>query len=110
MGSGIMNTILAVLTQAGNDASGSFAAKVCTDYSVIENDITYGGWYLPSLYELNLLYLQREVVGGFSEDYYWSSTEDSNDYNNAWVEDFTDGSQYVNSKADGYFVRPIRSF
>ncbi len=35
----------------------------------------YGlGWRLPTKHELNLLYLQKGVVGGFADSSYWNST------------------------------------
>ena len=90
-----------------------FAAQACADYEVMDNDeITYGDWYLPSRYELNLLYIQKDVVGGFVDDYYWSSTEDNDE--DAWYQDFWDGWQYSTwdgpSKPLDCLVRPIRAF
>jgi hypothetical protein len=76
---GKMNTAMIVATQIGDASGGNFAAKVCADYSSVDADgITYGDWYLPSKYELNLLYNQRNVVGGFAGGNYWSSSEYDN--------------------------------
>lgn len=49
------------------------------------------GFRLPTKYELNLLYLQKvaNVVGGFADEEYWSSTESEAD--GAWTQDFTTG-------------------
>ena len=33
------------------------------------------GWYLPNKDELNLLYNQKNVVGGFANHDYWSSSD-----------------------------------
>ena len=49
------------------------------------------GWRLPSKDELNLLYQQKYVVGGFPNGYYWSSTESEDD--GAWYQYFNDGFQ-----------------
>ncbi|HMT34786.1 MAG TPA: DUF1566 domain-containing protein, partial [Chitinophagaceae bacterium] len=68
----------------------------------------YGDWYLPSKYELNLLYAQKTVVGGFVNDFYWSSTESSP--TNAWAVNFTNGNQGNGSKAFVDYIRAIRSF
>ena len=39
---------------------------------------SYGpGWFLPSLGEMELLYAQKDVVGGFLGLYYWTSTQQS---------------------------------
>ena len=51
-----------------DNQNGNFAAKVCADYSIAAGGVTYGDLYLPSKYELNLLFLQHSVVGGFPND------------------------------------------
>jgi len=66
------------------------------------------GWYLPSQGELNALYQQRAVVGGFANEFYWSSSEYS--VVNAWSQRFTDGFQINNSKVDSLRVRAVRAF
>ena len=105
---GAMNTAMIVATQMADNQSGSFAAKVCADYSVTVGGVTYGDWYLPSKYELNLLYLQKIAVGGFASAYYWSSTEDGNDY--AWRQDFDSGAQNIGGKNFTSRVRAVRAF
>ena len=105
---GAMNTAMIVATQMADNQSGSFAAKVCADYSVTVGRVTYGDWYLPSKYELNLLYLQKIAVGGFASAYYWSSTENNN--NNAWKQNFDNGNQNNNNKNNTNRVRAVRDF
>jgi hypothetical protein len=105
---GLMNTTLIIANQIADDQEGNFAAKLCADYSVIDGDITYGDWYLPSKYELNLLYLQRDMVGGFSMWQYWSSTEYN--FESAWLETFYLGLQATSAKYNAFFVRAIRAF
>jgi uncharacterized repeat protein (TIGR02543 family) len=90
---------------------GTVAAKVCADYSVEHEGVAYGDWYLPSKDELNLmrqnLYLNN--LGGFSGDYYWSSSEYYAYY--AWKEDFYYGYQYNSySRYNDGRVRPVRAF
>jgi hypothetical protein len=80
---GAMNTVMIVATQLADKRVGYFAAKVCADYLVDVGGVLYGDWYLPSYYELYLLYLQKTAVGGFASEYYWSSTED--DEYSAWT-------------------------
>ncbi|NDE40390.1 MAG: DUF1566 domain-containing protein [Betaproteobacteria bacterium] len=65
-------------------------------------------WFLPSLDELNALYLEREIVGGFWGGYYWSSTEGFSYL--AWNQFFPYGDQNDHSKYIAYYVRPIRAF
>ncbi len=108
LGAGAMNTAMIVATQMADNQTGNFAAKVCADYSVTVGGVTYGDWYLPSKYELNLLYLQKTVVGGFASGSYWSSSENGNIA--AWYQGFGDGSQdYYGKNGPGY-VRAVRAF
>jgi hypothetical protein len=107
-GAGAMNTAMLVAGQIGDNSSGTFAAKICADYSVSINGITYGDWYLPSKYELNLLYAQKNVVGNLENDFYWSSTE--YDYTDAWYQLFGFGNQHHYGKNYPVHVRAIRAF
>ena len=66
------------------------------------------GWHLPSKDELALLYKQKDVVGGFSSLYYWSSTD--LDSSNAWNQYFSNGSQSVYAKNSTLPVREVRTF
>jgi len=117
VGAGAMNTVIIAATQLDDDEddemddtpNGKFAAKRCADYSVKGADgVTYGDWYLPSKAELNLLYKQKAVVGGFANATYWSSTETSS--NNAWSQYFLNGQQGNNRKFKPFRVRAIRAF
>ena len=105
---GKMNTAMIIATQMADNQTGNFAAKVCADYSVTVGGVTYGDWYLPSKYELNLLYLQKTVVGGFANNFYWSSSEYDN--NVAWGENFGSGYQHYVNKVGTYYVRAVRAF
>ncbi len=69
---------------------------------------SYNDWFLPNKEQLNQLYLQRGVVDGILEMYYWSASE--SDVNNAWAQDFTSGKQLAGSKANGSCVRAVRFF
>ncbi len=108
LNAGAMNTAMIVATQMAGNQNGSFAAKICADYSVIVGGVTYGDWYLPSIYELNLLYQQKAVVGGLANSFYWSSSEGSD--NTAWLQSFSNGDQAFGSKASTVYVRAIRAF
>jgi len=105
---GKMNTAMIIATQMADNQTGNFAAKVCADYSVTVGGVTYGDWYLPSKYELNLLYLQKTVVGGFANYFYWSSSEYDN--GNAWIKYFTNGYQTNYGKNYTLYVRAVRAF
>ena len=108
IGTGAQNTIDIELgcTQSGT------AADICTN-------LTLGGysdWFLPSKDELNEMHQnigQRNAlglgnVGGFANNYYWSSTE--NDTNIAWLKYFGNGIQFGTNKSNTYYVRAVRAF
>ena len=65
-------------------------------------------WYLPSVFELNILYENKTAIGGFTENYYWSSTEEGS--SNAWKQYFFNGFQYIYNKYNTYSVRAVRAF
>ncbi len=74
-------------------------------------DLVLGGyddWFLPSKDQLNELYKQKEAVGGFSSDYYWSSSETN--FPLAWGQNFGSGSQYDIHSFHGNRVRAVRAF
>jgi hypothetical protein len=107
---GEANTAIIIAAQVaiGDDGS-DYAAQICNDLQIIQGAVTYGDWYLPSKYELNLLYLQKTVVGGFANNFYWSSTEFDNYA--AWDQLFAIGNQSGNYKNYGYgYVRAVRAF
>lgn len=55
------------------------------------NSLSYGGyddWYLPEIAELNLVYNNKDKIGGFKSTCYWSSS--------------VDGSTYLYKKFDTY--------
>ncbi|MFY9310497.1 MAG: DUF1566 domain-containing protein [Bacteroidia bacterium] len=100
IGRGIDNTSAIVSAQGAGD----YAASLCSQL-VLQG---YSDWFLPSKNELNLLYQQRDFVGGFSTDYYWSSSE--HDSIRAWYLYFPYGPQYYTKKDSAARVRPIRAF
>jgi hypothetical protein len=66
-------------------------------------------WYLPALDELNLLYANREIVGGFQtkqNSRYWSSTEVNANATRDMF--FGTGQQVSLSKSLSPFVRCVR--
>ncbi len=108
VGAGEMNTMLIVAQQTADNPMSNFAAKACADYSVPYMGVTFGDWYLPSKYELALLFLNQDLIGGFYENYYWSSTEFSSI--SAWSQNFSTGVVTNLNKSLPFSVRPIRAF
>jgi hypothetical protein len=102
IGKGQFNT-LAILT--GCSAAG-IAARICND--LVLN--SYDDWFLPSRDELNQMYVHKNIIGGFADNYYWSSTEVG--VYHAWAKSFWSGGGYTNPhvKYAVYYVRAIRAF
>jgi len=87
-------------------STAGIAARICDDLVI---DV-YNDWYLPSLDELNLMYvnLHSQGLGGFASDYYWSSSEDN--VGLAWRIHFNLGSKHNDGKDYPVYVRAVRSF
>jgi len=106
---GKSNTNLVIAGQSIDDGY-SYAARVCNEYTATMGGVTYGDWYLPSKHELNLLYQQRAIVGGFSGGGYWTSNESTTNYQAAWYQNFSTGNQNIDNKVAAAYVRAIRAF
>lgn len=86
------------------------AAEACVNHSVTYSLKVYEDWYLPSKEELNLMYenLHQNGLGGFSDDFYWSSSEAGAD--KAWGQLFSNGMLRDDPKNYVYIIRAIRRF
>jgi len=105
LGTGQANTTAIV----NNQGAGSYAAQLCNDYTNADTGTgVYSDWYLPSKDELNKLYLNKTVVGGFADEGYWSSSENSS--NIAWLQYFYYGYQLNANKSSSGRVRAVRAF
>lgn len=100
IGSGAQNTAAII---AGCGQTG-IAARIC-DNLVLNG---YSDWFLPSKDEMNLMYQNRGLIGSFPTNYYWTSSEYASNY--AWLQDFTNGTQYSNYKSNYPSVRAVRAF
>ncbi|MEO8406681.1 MAG: DUF1566 domain-containing protein [Chitinophagaceae bacterium] len=98
LGTGNANTI------AVSAALPNSAAKYCAD-------LVGGGhddWFMPSRDELNKLYINRALIGGFDmTTYYWASTEAGT---TAWDQSFITGAMATYDKTGSFRVRAIRYF
>lgn len=127
IGQGFYNTSVMIVSLATSDAQAKVLAYAGSSIA--------GQWFIPSMNELNELckYARGQDsgdptvacvtgsgtfkdtvdvgtdLGGFLEDYYWSSSEF--DEYSAWNQYFDNGSQDVFVKDDYTFlVRPVRAF
>jgi hypothetical protein len=114
MGTGASNTrnLVAVMGKityrdpSDLEVTENYAALVCSQY-------TGNGkhdWFLPSTDELNMVFrnLKERGLGGFSSNYYWSSSE--MDSLLAWYQGFNNGNRNYYTRDNLYMVRPIRAF
>ena len=117
--SGEANTAIIIAAQVViGDDGGTYAARICNELQITEGGTTYGDWFLPSKYELYLMYDNKATIDaaalanggvGFAAACYWSSTE--NDLSLvAWSQNFFNGFQFNVDKDSGNFVRAVRAF
>lgn len=109
IGTGNSNTTIII----NSCLTSGIAAQIAKTY----NGGGYGDWYLPSKDELNKLFLNRILIGGFTGSFYWSSSEGLTPQNDnySWGQFFTNGNQqyYDNIygvKVGEQSVRAVRSF
>lgn len=106
VGTGKQNTIDII----DGDTRENKAADECETYSRFNGTENYEDWFLPSEDELYEMYtvLKQEDMGGFVENYYWSSTEGSANLGRGV--NFGSGLRGGYHKNQNYRVRPVRSF
>jgi hypothetical protein len=85
-----------------------FQAETAPYLCSIFNLDGYTDWFLPSMDELDLLYLHKNEIGDFSSKFYWSSTLAGGRY--AWAQHFFDGTVRLFYFTAGFGVRAIRTF
>jgi hypothetical protein len=66
----------------------------------------HSDWYLPALAEINVLYVNRAAIGGFTASFYWTSTEQGG--GSGWAEDFSNGLQNTGTKSNLFPIRCVR--
>ena len=108
--------IIAAQVAIGDDGA-TYAARICNELQISEGGKTYGDWYLPSKYELDLMRDNKTIINStstansgssLSTQSYWSSTE--TDTSGAWEQYFDNGYQANGFKVFTYFVRAVRAF
>lgn len=115
------NNTAAQITHA-ECSSNAYAPGYCANYSRVNANskgLTAGKWWLPSLGEMMMIYANMtkinyalSLISGatqLSENWYWTSTEDSATY--AWYLRLGDGNASGSTKASGTGrVRPVSAF
>ena len=102
IGTGFANTNSIISAQS--EITTSYAAGLARAYK----GGGYDDWFLPSKDELNKLYINKVIIGGFVNNNYWSSSE--KDFEFAYKLNFTNGDQNANTKVNTFYVRAIRAF
>ncbi len=106
IGTGLSNTIKIINDQLETPRTNKmYAASLAKAY----NGGGYNDWFLPSIEELNKLYVNKIMTSGT----YWSSKEreGSNAWLQAWFIDFSNGKRdYIHKVVVRYGVRAIRYF
>ena len=106
IGTGYQNTLDIV--------SGCSETPIAASEALAYESEGYSDWYLPSKDELYEMYNTignggpEGSIGGFENDWYWSSSE--NYSHHAWLVHFYNGSTNVSSKTNPSRVRVIRAF
>lgn len=103
VGAGSTNTA-AIIGAFLIDTSANNAAKFASACSAGSKS----DWFLGSFGEMKLMYDNLQGLGGFVDNFYWSSSEGN--AINAWNQNFYDGYQLLSNKTSTYYVRPVRAF
>ncbi|MBI4647652.1 MAG: T9SS type A sorting domain-containing protein [Bacteroidia bacterium] len=102
---GAANTAAIVSGCASTDLR---AAKMCDTLALYN----FNDWYLPAIDQLHWLITNQDIVGGFSSNSWWSSTE--YDAGNAWAHSIGSGSipsvPFYGPKIGEIHIRCIRTY
>jgi hypothetical protein len=111
---GAANTTTIVSTLG---AGTNYAAGICDAYELdsqgntpcVAGNACYNDWFLPAKDQLNCFYTNKDAIGNFDNNGYWSSTEDPPD--GAWYQEFFGGIQNTVLKSNpSTRVRCAREF
>lgn len=83
---------------------------MCNGLEIAKEGVVYDDWFLPNINELKQMHydLNRNNLGGFSGDKYWSSSLSDGDL--AMYLDFANGYFGHGFRCNGYRVRSARVF
>lgn len=111
-----LNVTDGALNTGQSNTSAIITACPSASAALVCENLTVGGysdWYLPSRDELQKISANSNIIGGFRQEPYWSSTEENG--NRAYLVQFINGPNQGNAfgriKNDGTKpVRAVRSF
>ena len=96
--------LIAAKRDISGEADWNEAMDLCKEYS----NGGYSNWRLPTDKELDLLFQQKNTIGGFVRFSYWSATEYASHF--AFFQHFLSGERDNDFKDNTCYVRAIRSF
>jgi hypothetical protein len=82
------------------------AVLLCKQYTIESFD----DWRLPTIEELHIIYANKSLANNFEQNWYWSSTEDTENSDYAFHLGFMSGDEMSIPKRDGKFIRAVRNF
>ncbi len=113
---GVVSTTVSTGAMDGADKSAVMLAECATGaanlvdlYSPTVSGVVYGDWFLPSKGELNQMYVNKTVIGGFTDVVLYSSSSEGSG-SEAWQQYFLTGAQSLTAKSNLKYVRPVRAF
>lgn len=113
---GLANT-KAIIATLGKDTK--YAALLCSEYEIDANENTpcvvgadcYRDWFLPARKQLDCVHDHQKEIGGFANDFYWTSTEFAGyPAYTSWDKFFGEGDHPFASEDDLNKVRCVRLF
>jgi hypothetical protein len=99
-----MHGLIAMKKDLSGEADWNEAMEFCTECS----EAGFTDWRLPNEVELNSLFEQKNLVGGFVKFSYWSATEYAQHF--AFFQHFSSGERNNDFKDNTCYVRAIRHF
>ena len=99
-GTGLINTNLIV----GVLGTGNYAARIC--YDLVQSG--YSDWALPTNFELGKIEINKNIIGGFQPQDYWTSNNEGPDQ--AWTVQFLTSAIGWRPKENLNRVRAVRYF
>lgn len=114
----MMGDIAYISSSNSNTTQGLYAAKGCDDYSITNDGVVYDDWFLPSVNEIKLMYVNLYLKNlryfcATSYEFlycYWSSSEGNGSAANA-VNFRNYFSSFLNSRDNSLrLIIPIRAF